>query len=327
GITVEEPGEAVFPIKMVGDLFKKAPGEEFYISVDDGKVKLTAGRSKYKFSTYPVREFPTLPTSSEAKTFCSISAGDFLKVLEEGTLAASTGEEFPLYLSSANFQITNGFLNIVSTDTRRLALSCIAVEEQEEAATSLLPMKGVKEVQRIMAALNPETKVKILYDEAQFYFVAENIEFSVRRVESRFPPYEKILPKGQTTVVKMDRGELISALERVDVIVRDYNRMVVLEIKEGETLIMRGKAPDFGLAMEEVTSEITGDFLKIAVNSKFFMEALKVLREPEVVLAFNGTSGHMTVKKVGEESFLCLIAPINLSKEEQNMETIESVDK
>ncbi|NLV82408.1 MAG: DNA polymerase III subunit beta, partial [Synergistaceae bacterium] len=46
GITVEEPGEAVFPIKMVGDLFKKAPGEEFYISVDDGKVKLTAGRSK-----------------------------------------------------------------------------------------------------------------------------------------------------------------------------------------------------------------------------------------------------------------------------------------
>jgi DNA polymerase-3 subunit beta len=125
----------------------------------------------------------------------------------------------------------------------------------------------------------------------------------------------------------MDRGELISALERVDVIVRDYNRMVVLEIKEGETLIMRGKAPDFGLAMEEVTSEITGDFLKIAVNSKFFMEALKVLREPEVVLAFNGTSGHMTVKKVGEESFLCLIAPINLSKEEQNMETIESVDK
>ncbi len=327
GITVEEPGEAVFPIKMVGDLFKKAPGEEFYISVDDGKVKLTAGRSKYKFSTYPVREFPTLPTSSEAKTFCSISAGDFLKVLEEGTLAASTGEEFPLYLSSANFQITNGFLNIVSTDTRRLALSCIAVEEQEEAATSLLPMKGVKEVQRIMAALNPETKVKILYDEAQFYFVAENIEFSVRRVESRFAPYEKILPKGQTTVVKMDRGELISALERVDVIVRDYNRMVVLEIKEGETLIMRGKAPDFGLAMEEVTSEITGDFLKIAVNSKFFMEALKVLREPEVVLAFNGTSGHMTVKKVGEESFLCLIAPINLSKEEQNMETIESVDK
>ena len=27
GVTVVDPGEAVFPIKMVSDLFKKAPGE------------------------------------------------------------------------------------------------------------------------------------------------------------------------------------------------------------------------------------------------------------------------------------------------------------
>ena len=55
GINVIEPGDAVFPIKMVSDLFKKAPGEEFSLTVDDGKVVLKAGRSKYNFSTYPVR--------------------------------------------------------------------------------------------------------------------------------------------------------------------------------------------------------------------------------------------------------------------------------
>ena len=58
GVTVLEPGEAVFPIKMVSDLFKKAPGEEFTLDVDGGKVVLKAGRSKYNFSTYPVSEFP-----------------------------------------------------------------------------------------------------------------------------------------------------------------------------------------------------------------------------------------------------------------------------
>ena len=36
GVTVLEPGEAVFPIKMVSDLFKKAPGEEFTLDVDGG---------------------------------------------------------------------------------------------------------------------------------------------------------------------------------------------------------------------------------------------------------------------------------------------------
>lgn len=317
GVTVVEPGDAVFPIKMVSDLFKKAPGEEFTLDVDEGKVVLKAGRSKYNFSTYPVREFPELPSSKSAKDFCAVTVKDLAKVIEEGTLAATTGEEFPLYLSSAGFQIVGGMLNVVSTDTRRLALSSTAVTTNiDDEMNYMLPMKGVKEVQRILSSMNPDAEIKILFDDAQFYFKVEGIEFSVRRVESKFPPYEKILPKGRTTNIIVDRANLISALERVDVIVRDYNKMVVMNIAAGSNFTMRGKAPDFGQAMEVVQGTVTGENLVIAMNSKYFMEALKVLREPEVSLSFNGYQGHMAVKRVGDDSFICLIAPINLSSDE-----------
>lgn len=316
GVAVLEPGEAVFPIKMVSDLFKKAPGEEFTLDVDGGKVVLKAGRSKYNFSTYPVSEFPALPSSDEADVFCSIPAGELAKVLDEGTLAASAGEEFPLYLSSANLQIISSRLNIVSTDTRRLALSAAPVLDGKEGESALLPMKGIKELQRILGSLTPETEVKVLFDGAQFYFKTETLEFTVRRVESKFPPYEKILPKHSTLDVLTDRGELISALERVDVIVRDFNRMVVLDMAPESPFVLRGKAPDFGQAKEEIEAETTGDKLRIAVNSKFFLEALKVLRDPQVKLSFNGQSGHMSVRRGDGDDFLCLIAPINLSEEE-----------
>ena len=316
GITVLEPGEAVFPIKMVSDLFKKAPGEEFTLDVDGGKVVLKAGRSKYNFSTYPVSEFPALPSSDEADVFCSIPAGELAKVLDEGTLAASAGEEFPLYLSSANLQIISSRLNIVSTDTRRLALSAAPVLDGKEGESALLPMKGIKELQRILGSLTPETEVKVLFDGAQFYFKTDTLEFTVRRVESKFPPYEKILPKHSTLDVLTDRGELISALERVDVIVRDFNRMVVLDMAPESPFVLRGKAPDFGQAKEEIEAETTGDKLRIAVNSKFFLEALKVLRDPQVKLSFNGQSGHMSVRRGDGDDFLCLIAPINLSEDE-----------
>lgn len=324
GVTVTEPGEAVFPIKMVSDLFKKAPGEEFTIEVNDGKVTLKAGRSKYNFSSYPVREFPVLPSSANAAVFCRTSASELAKLIEEGTLAASSGEEFPLYLSSANLQIAQNRLNVVSTDTRRLALSSAMVSEGTEEAAALLPMKGVKELQRILSSLSPETEVKVLFDSSQFYFKTETLEFTVRRVESKFPPYEKILPKNSTLSVVTDRGALISALERVDVIVRDYNRMVVLDIAPDAAMVLRGKAPDFGQAKEEISAETVGEKLRIAVNSKFFLEALKVMREPEVKLSFNGQAGHMTVKRSDSDDFLCLIAPINLSEDEFRMFDAES---
>ena len=157
GVTVDEPGEAVFPIKMVSDLFKKASGEEFTLTVTDGKVVLKAGKSRYNFSTYPVREFPALPSASGAKKFCAVTVKDLAKVIEEGTLAASSGEEFPLYLSSADLHISKGILSIVSTDTRRLALSSTVVTSDLQSSENfLLPMKGIKEVQRILSSIDPE---------------------------------------------------------------------------------------------------------------------------------------------------------------------------
>jgi len=316
GVTVEESGEAVFPIKMVSDLFKKASGDEFSITVNDGKAIQKAGKSRYNFSTLPVKEFPELPSAESAKPFCTILVKDLIKIFEEGTIASSSTEDFPLYLSSANLSLKDGIISIVSTDTRRLALSSTVANGQGEEGEYLLPMKGVKEIERIISSLSPDDEVKILFDSSQFYFVAKDIEFSVRRVESHFPAYERILPKTRTTNIIVDRNSLISALERIDIIVRDHNRMVILDISEGESFIMRGRAPDFGQAKEEISAKVTGDELKFGVNTKFFLEALKVLREPEVSISFNGNQGHMSIKRVGEESFICLIAPINIPAED-----------
>ena len=324
GVTVIEPGEAVFPVKMVSELFKKAPGEEFAIDVNEGKVTLKSGRSKYNFSSYPVSEFPPLPSSENAQTFCVITAADLARSIEEGTLAASSGEEFPLYLSSANFHISSGKLKIVSTDTRRLAVSSSDVSSSADNISALLPMKGVKELQRVISTLSPESEIKILFDEAQFYFKTESVEFAVRRVESKFPPYEKILPTSSTLDAVVDRADLISALERVDVIVRDFNRMVVMDVAPDSTMVLQGRAPDFGNAKEEIEAKSEGEGLRIAVNSKFFLEALRVIRDPEVKISFIGSAGHMSVKRCGGEDFLCMIAPINLSAEELAMFDRES---
>ena len=122
GILVEEEGEAVLPVKVVGELFKKAPTSVFTVSVTDGKGLIIAGRNRYKFTTYPSREFPTLPVSESAPFFCSISASELLRTISEGTVASTVGEEFPKYLGTAFFQMKDGELRVISTDGRRLSL-------------------------------------------------------------------------------------------------------------------------------------------------------------------------------------------------------------
>ena len=181
-------------------------------------------------------------------------------------------------------------------------------------------MKGIKELERILGSLDGETPLKVRFDDAQAYFSTSEVEFAVRRVEAKFPQYERILPTSRTTWFEAGRSSLVEALERIDVVVRDFNRMVVLQLSPGGSCTLRGRAPDFGEAVEEVEGSIEGEPLRIAFNVRFFLDGLKALKDQGVRLDFNGPEGHLAIRRPGSDSYLCLVAPIALTEEDGGAE-------
>lgn len=316
GVSVSEPGEVIFPVKGVGDLFRKAAAKEFTLQVKEGKATLIAGKSRSRFSTFPNADFPNIQTHSAASPFCKTKSKDLLELLDKGTTAASPTELFPLYISSALFELSGDRLKIVATDNRRLSVGSGDVEEGSDANEPiLLPMKGIKDLVRVLGTLSGDTIVNILFDSSQVYFVTDGVEFAVRRVESRFPPYEKIIPSSASTHMVIDRQEIISALDRLDVVVRDYNRTVILDLKPGCDCMMTARAPEFGQANEEITCTIDGEPLKIGINSRYFMDGMKVVSGSTVDISFNGSDGHLAIRNVGSDDYLCLLAPVEIEKE------------
>ena len=313
GITVKEPGKTVFPVKIVGELFKKAPTSIFEIEVDEnGKGLLISGRNRYRFSTYPWGEFPQLPSSSGANHFCDISKDELHRILDEGGIAGNMGEEFPKYLGAELLQVKSGEFHCVSTDGRRLSLSKAYVDKELRDQDMLLPLGSVKEFLRILSNINQEKDIKVSIDGSLGYFICENIEFSVRRVESTFPNYERILSPNTTTTLEIDRSQFISALERVDVVVRDSTRMVVLILSPGGDLHLWGKAPDIGEAREIVDGMIKGEPLKVAFNVGYMIDGLKAFHGDSVSLSFNGQEGQMMMLRPNESDFLYMLMPMKL---------------
>lgn len=323
GVTVTEPGEAVLPIKGVSDLFKKAGSPEFTITIDGGQAVMVSGKSRYKFSTYPVGDFPKLPSSAGGKFFCSAQVSKLVSAIERGTLCASSGDEYPQYLSCAYIEMENGMLNVVSTDKRRLAVCRTEVIEGSGSEPMLLPMKGLKELVRILGMIDPGKEVQISGDDAQAFFVAEGLEFAVRKVESKFPAYAKKIPVSHETSVEMNRLSLLAALERVDVVVRDYNRVVTVNLS-GDECTLTGRAREFGEAVENISCVIDGKPLFTGFNTRFFFDAVKVIEEDTAKLLFNGRNGTMVVRPKNADDFLSLVAPVDTSEEEVEVDSTES---
>ncbi|MGI6783194.1 MAG: DNA polymerase III subunit beta [Aminivibrio sp.] len=318
GALAEEEGEAVLPVKTVGELIKKAPSNIFTLSVKEGKGLIISGRNRYRFTTYPAKEFPTLPMSENASFFCSTSVSELLKAVTEGTVASTAGEEFPKYLGACFFQLAGGELRIVSTDGLRLSLSRFLPAETGEDREFLLPVTGIRELQRLLSSLPDDTPVRIAAESTLVFFQMGSIEFSVRRVEAQFPAYEKFLEGNKTTSLEADRTELNAALERIEIIVRDFNKAVVMDLSPGGDLSLSGRAPETGEADEVMGAVIDGEPLKTAFRTSFLIDGLKSLHSDRALLNFNGAGAHMIMQRPGDDNFIYLVMPMKLSEPESS---------
>ncbi len=321
GAAVIEPGTAILPLRVVGELFKKISVSPFTVKVEDEKGVITAGRNRYSFTSYPVADFPELPSPRAAEEFTRLSAGELSRVIAEGGIAGAPNEDFPKYLSGGLIQMAEGELRVVATDGRRLSLSKTAAGDARggEAREMLLPLKSLAEYQAILSGFAPDQEVEVLQDGAVTYFNMPGVQYSVRCIDSKFPNYQKILTNTSTTQLRIERASFIQALDRVNVVVGDNSRIVLLTLSPGAALSLAGRAPEVGEANESVDGEINGEPLKVAFNVAYLLSGLKAFHGSEVSLAFNGSEGQMVISRPEGEDFIYMLMPIKLKSVETAM--------
>jgi DNA polymerase-3 subunit beta len=326
GVKVIEPGEALMPVKHVSELFEKAGGLEFSLQIDEGRAVMLSGKSKYRFGTYHPESFPKLPASDDGIFFCSLPASKLLSAIERGGICASSGDTFPAYLSCVLLEMKNGILNAVSTDKRRLAVCWSEVSEGGENKQILLPLKNLRALVRYLGTLDTED-VTVIRDAAQAFFRTETTEYGIRMVGDNFPDYAKIIKNSYKTTADFNKSELLSALERIDIIVRDYNRTVIGHFSQNGSSLS-ASAQEFGEGNEDISgSSVEGEDCKIAVNTRFFAEAVKAVGDKQTVrLGMNGSYAFMCVQASDSDEYTCVIAPVEANSAENAAETGENTD-
>jgi len=334
GINVLKEGSAIFPVKVLGELFKKAPTDTFKVEIDGEKGVILSGRNKTRFSTWAPEDFPRLAQSDSADILCDVPTSDFLRILSEGSIASSPTDDFPKYLGACLIQLKSSMLHVASSDGHRLSLSkCICESEGRSDADLLLPITPLRELQRILQASagsekqeknekqekqekNSSGLVRILYDGSMAWFQMGDIEFSIRRVESSFPNYERILNPNVATTVVLNRADFLSALDRIDVIVRSHTRLVVMHMRPGGEFKLTGRAPEFGTAAEILDADVDGDGLKVGFNVGFLQDGLKSINFDSIKMTLNGEAGQMTVRRDGSDDFLYMLMPVRITEQD-----------
>lgn len=306
-ITDSEYGATLVSSKYLTEIVRKIEGPDILFEViDETIVKISDKKSNFKLNSIKVEEYPDIDLSHEGIAI-DLSVNDFKALVNQTAFAASTKEQRPI-LTAVNLQADNNRLVATATDSARLARKEIELAEGF-AFTANIPAKVLTEVVKMIDAENIE-KITVAVSDSKTLFSFANTIVSSRLISGEYPNTRNIVPKVFNYFLEANAQELISAMERVSLLLSEKENVVKLTMTS-DSIEVSTKSSQVGSAVEKISVyQYEGERLEISFNAAYVIDAIKACGCEDVTLAFLGEMKPFVVRNGQDLSQIQLVTPM-----------------
>jgi DNA polymerase-3 subunit beta len=302
-------GEVTVPARKLMDICKSLPDDaEMKFMLDDNKLVIRSGRSRFSLSTLPPSDFPSVDGSAESLEF-KISQ-QRLKDMLDSTSFAMAQQDVRYYLNGMLFEVSPNYLRVVASDGHRLAMD---TEDMNTKAPKelqvIVPRKGILELARLLAEGSDEVLVVIGANHIRA--TTSNFTFTSKLVDGKFPDLERILPKGGDKKLLGDRDQLRQSLTRTAILSNEKFRGIRLILNKDEIKILANN-PEQEEAEETVAVEYDGKSFEIGFNVSYLVDVLSVLDTKTVQLVMSDPNSSALIQGDDGSSALYVVMPMRL---------------
>ena len=310
-IAVEDAqdGETTIPARKLFEIIRALPdGSRITVSQTGDKITVQAGRSRFTLATLPANDFPSV---DEVEATERVTIGEAtLKELIERTAFAMAQQDVRYYLNGLLFDLRGDALRTVATDGHRLALCETELEKASGAKRQIIvPRKGVTELQRLLESGDREIELEV--GRSHVRVKRDDVTFTSKLIDGRFPDYEAVIPIGADREVKVDREALRASLQRAAILSNEKYRGIRVEVSPGN-LKISAHNPEQEEAQEEIEADTTVSDLAIGFNVNYLLDALSALRDEHVVIQLRDSNSSALVREASSEKSRHVVMPLRL---------------
>lgn len=308
-VFVEKLGSVVIPGKIFGEIVRKLPGEDVEWEVNERyQITIRSGSTEFQLHGFDPDEYPRLPRLSTDQIF-SIPADELRSLIRQTGFSVATNEARGV-LTGVLWQLENGILTCVATDSHRLSRRQIAIEGSDQLylRNVIIPGKSMAELAKTFA--DHAGYVEIIVADHQLLVKNEHIEFYSRLLDGTYPDTNRVIPQRGDTELITSTKELLQSVERASLISRDGRDNVIKWTMSDNTVEVTSVSQDIGSVTEEVVARVTGTALGISFNARYMIEALRSIESEEIRIQFTGMMTPFIIQPADREDTLHLIVPI-----------------
>ena len=305
--TVEEPGSAVLPAREITELVRRLHEVSIVKIETDGQTNTTVisyAQSDLTLHGFSPDEYPSMPETPR-DTLVTLPQKLLRKMLKQVLYAVSTEEHRPVF-TGVLFEFTNDNLNLVATDTHRLAMRTTPLEKQpNQLINVIVPGKTLNEMSKLL--VQEDSDVSIYINENQIFFILNDIQIVTRLLAGKFPNYNLVIPQNTSCDVTVNTKELLEAVDRALLLSTPRRQTVFLQMQDNTMTVFFNA--ETGRIREDLQVEINGDQLDIGFNGKYLTDALKTVDSETVTFQFTGSNTPALIKPVGQSDYISVLVP------------------
>lgn len=302
---VQEDGLIAIEARLFHEIIRKMPDREIKFASDEKfAIKLTAGKSKFSIGGRDGREFTGIPDIGSADSY-TMPQG-LLKEMVQTTIFAADASGDNRIMNGEYLEIKDGVFTITALDGHRIARRAASVGNVRNTS-AIIPSKALGDVSRLLSSEDDVSVIiSVTKNHASFRF--ENTIMVVRLVGGKYFDVDRMISHGYEVTVSIDRGQLVSSMERGLLFTREGNaKPIIMDIGDNEiTLSIRSNMGDMS---ETLDAETDGNGFAIGFNPKFMLDALRAVPDDTVTLRMINQKSPCFITD-DAETYLYLVLPV-----------------
>lgn len=294
--------------RKLQDILRAVPEGDVTVTLDDKRLTVKAGRSRFALQTLPAADYPRMHLPDGEATRFSVSQKSFKRQLAQVAYAMAQ-QDIRYYLNGLLLIASGPELRMVATDGHRLAFASNPLAGDVPHTEVILPRKTVMELARQLA--DSEDPLEVILAGNQVVFRFGPIELVSKLIDGKFPDYERVIPQNHPKLLTFDRVPLLATLSRVAILTNEKFRGVRLVLGDGNLKIVSTNAEQEE-AFEELEVDYHGDPLDIGFNVTYLLDVLNNVTSDKIEWRFNDGNSSALVTLPGNATFKYVVMPMRI---------------
>lgn len=299
GAKIEREGRVTVPARVLTSFIYNLPESQILELTADGvNLFIKSERHHANFKGVDPKDFPIIPLIQGAYQL-SLSAQLFKEAIQKVLFCVSLNES-RAELMGVQVQFTAHAAVFAATDSFRLGEFQLSLDEKTESETReelrskhpslLIPAPTLQELARIIG--QESEKLELAIEDNQLFFHVDGISIVSRLIQGKFPDYEQIIPQKFSSIITIDKTDLLRALKLSSSLALSSGgevRLILSKNKKEVAVVAESQ----NMGKNETTLDFEGELVEdtaLIFNPRYLLEGVGVLPGERVEFSLNSST-------------------------------------